>query len=97
VVTRFRSDPLKTFNAPLMKTLRFSIPVLALTLLHISTAQAAITWGEPIAVGTAIRASQINELRDAIQVLRTDVDAGSGGVWTSGAGGDVYYNAGDVG
>jgi len=44
-----------------------------------------------------LKASHINEIRAALEDLRTDVDGGSGGAWTSGAGGDVYYNGGDVG
>jgi len=60
-------------------------------------AQAAITWGEPIAIGTAIRATQINEIRTAIETIQNSIDAGTVGAWSNGAGGDIYYNSGDVG
>lgn len=44
--------------------------------------------GEAITAGnTTPKASHINELRTQIENLRTDVDAGSGGVWSSGTGG----------
>jgi len=80
-----------------MKKTLLSLSVIS-GLLISSTSHAQLSWGENITAGsTTLKASHINEIRDAIEDLRTDVDAGSGGVWTSGAGGDVYYNGGDVG
>jgi len=80
-----------------MKKTLLSLSVIS-GLLISSNSHAQLSWGENITAGsTTLKASHINEIRDAIEDLRTDVDAGSGGVWTSGAGGDVYYNGGDVG
>lgn len=63
------------------------------------TSYAQISWGDAgdIAVGQPIKASGLIEMREEIQQLRADVDAGDLGAWLSGAGNDIYYNAGDVG
>ena len=63
------------------------------------TTYAQISWGDAgdIAVGQLIKASGLIEMRDEIQQLRADLDAGGLGNWISGAGNDIYYNAGDVG
>ena len=60
---------------------------------------AQIVWGDAanITRGASIKASGLIEMRDAIDDLRRDLDGGGAGIWVNGAGGDVYYNGGDVG
>ena len=81
-----------------MRKTSLSAFVIGSILINSSPAQAEISWGESITAGsTQVKASHINELRTQIQNLRTDVDAGDGGAWSSGSGGALYYNGGNVG
>ena len=62
-------------------------------------AHAQISWGDAadIAAGQPIRASGLIDMRNQIDALQAQIDAGNLGSWLSGAGNDIYYNAGDVG
>ena len=57
-----------------MKKTLLSLSVIS-GLLISSNSHAQLSWGENITAGsTTLKASHINEIRDAIEDLRTDVD-----------------------
>ncbi len=75
-----------------MKHSLFGLFLLLAVPISITQAQ---TWNEAnnIGAGQSITAAGILELKTEIENLRTDVDAGSAGVWLTGAGGDIFYNS----
>jgi len=78
----------------------FSLALLVgLIFLNASSAQAQITWDKAgqIAPGSPITAAGIVEIRGAVEQLRTDINSGTGGLWSLGTSNRVYYNAGNVG